>query len=121
MGISLSELWGEFSVADERFAELAKYLGGARVLRQDPLECLVQFICSSNNNIKRITQMVDYVSELGVYLGSVGGFRFYQFPTLERLSLVKEEELRKAGFGYRLVFVNYLCMFFFFIFMDYVC
>ncbi|GFH08980.1 WD_REPEATS_REGION domain-containing protein, partial [Haematococcus lacustris] len=26
----------------------------ARMLRQDPLECLFQFICSSNNHISRI-------------------------------------------------------------------
>lgn len=27
---------------------------GIRVVRQDPWECLVSFICSSNNNVKRI-------------------------------------------------------------------
>jgi N-glycosylase/DNA lyase len=29
-----------------------------RILRQDPWEALVGFICSSNNNIARISQMV---------------------------------------------------------------
>lgn len=106
VGVCLSDLWQEFSGSDSRFAQLAPYLGGARVLRQDPLECLLQFICSSNNNIKRITQMVDSISGLGVYLGTVEGFRFYEFPTLDRLSDVSEEELRVAGFGYRFVFVH---------------
>lgn len=101
LGISLSEMWEVFKASDLRFAELAGYLGGARVLRQDPLECLIQFLCSSNNNIGRITKMVDYVSSLGNYLGSVGGFDFYEFPSLERLSMISEEDLRKAGFGYR--------------------
>ena len=32
---------------------------GARVLRQDPLECLFQFVCSSNNHISRIHGMVE--------------------------------------------------------------
>lgn len=71
------------------------------MLRQDPFECLIQFLCSSNNNIGRITKMVDHVSSLGTYLGSVEGFQFHAFPNLEQLSLVSEEELRKAGFGYR--------------------
>lgn len=32
---------------------------GARVLRQDPVECLFEFICSSNNHISRIHGMVE--------------------------------------------------------------
>ena len=32
---------------------------GARILRQDPTECLFQFICSSNNHISRIHGMVE--------------------------------------------------------------
>lgn len=85
---------------------LSEYLGGARVLRQDPVECLLQFICSSNNNIGRITKMVDYVSGLGDYLGEVEGFEFYEFPSLERLSRVSESELRAAGFGYRAKYIT---------------
>ncbi|KAI3689467.1 hypothetical protein L2E82_47424 [Cichorium intybus] len=106
MSICLSDLWKEFSASDERFAELAEHLSGARVLRQDPLECLIQFICSSNNNIKRITQMVDFISSLGNYVGVVEGIEFYEFPSLDRLSKVSEEELRKAGFGYRAKYIT---------------
>lgn len=102
LGHSLCEIWEEFKISDLRFCELANCLEGARVLRQDPLECLIQFICSSNNNIGRITKMVDFVSSLGNYLGSVGGFDFHQFPELDRLAMVSEAELREAGFGYRL-------------------
>ncbi|OIT27279.1 PREDICTED: N-glycosylase/DNA lyase OGG1 [Nicotiana attenuata] len=105
VGISLSEVWESFKASDSRFAELATHLEGARVLRQDPLECLIQFICSSNNNIKRITMMVDFVSSLGNYLGDVGGFKFYEFPSLERLAMVSEQELRAAGFGYRAKYI----------------
>lgn len=103
MGICLTDIWEVFSASDSRFAELARHLGGARVLRQDPLECLIQFLCSSNNNIQRITKMVNFISSLGTYLGTVEGFEFHEFPSLERLSTVSEQELREAGFGYRLV------------------
>ncbi|KAI3821393.1 hypothetical protein L1987_08960 [Smallanthus sonchifolius] len=106
MSICLSDLWDEFSASDPRFAELAQHLSGARVLRQDPLECLMQFICSSNNNIKRITQMVDFVSSLGNYLGEVEGIGFYEFPSLDQLSKISEEQLRKAGFGYRAKYIR---------------
>ncbi|CAH9085979.1 unnamed protein product [Cuscuta epithymum] len=106
VGISLSEVWEIFKASDPRFTELAGHLGGARVLRQDPLECLIQFICSSNNNIKRITLMVDFISSLGNYLGTVGGLKFYEFPSLDRLSQVSEAELREAGFGYRAKYIT---------------
>jgi N-glycosylase/DNA lyase len=45
--------------------------------------------------------MVDFVSSLGLHLGDIDGFEFHQFPSLDRLSRVSEEEFRKAGFGYR--------------------
>ncbi|KAL6515519.1 8-oxoguanine glycosylase ogg1 [Orobanche hederae] len=105
MGISLNEIWKEFKACDDRFAELALHLEGARVLRQDPLECLVQFICSSNNNIQRITKMVDFISSKGNFLGNVGGCDFFEFPSLKRLALVSEAELREAGFGYRAKYI----------------
>ncbi|XVF64512.1 hypothetical protein PTKIN_Ptkin09bG0175400 [Pterospermum kingtungense] len=106
VGISLAKLWQVFSENDSRFAELAKHLKGARVLRQDPVECLLQFLCSSNNNIGRITKMVDFISSLGTYLGTVGGFEFHEFPSVERLSAVSEQELRQAGFGYRAKYIT---------------
>uniref|UniRef100_A0A5B7AXF8 DNA-(apurinic or apyrimidinic site) lyase n=1 Tax=Davidia involucrata TaxID=16924 RepID=A0A5B7AXF8_DAVIN len=105
VGICLSDMWEAFSASDSRFAELARHLGGARVLRQDPLECLIQFLCSSNNNIGRITKMVDFVSSLGNYLGTVEGFQFHQFPSLDQMSQVSEGELREAGFGYRAKYI----------------
>ncbi|KAL2339750.1 hypothetical protein Fmac_007690 [Flemingia macrophylla] len=103
--VSLADLWKAFSASDDRFAELARHLRGARVLRQDPLECLIQFLCSSNNNIGRITKMVNYVSSLGTHVGDVGGFQFHAFPTLEQLSSLSEQQLRDAGFGYRAKYV----------------
>ncbi|XP_027354801.1 N-glycosylase/DNA lyase OGG1 isoform X1 [Abrus precatorius] len=103
--VSLADTWKVFSASDARFAELARHLGGARVLRQDPFECLIQFLCSSNNNIARITKMVDYVSSLGTYVGHVGGYQFHAFPNLEQLSLVSEQQLRNAGFGYRAKYI----------------
>ncbi|KAG0480533.1 hypothetical protein HPP92_011391 [Vanilla planifolia] len=104
--ISLAEMWRGFAAADPRFAELSnQFEGGARVLRQDPVECVFQFLCSSNNNIGRIGKMVSFLSSFGEYLGNVGGFDFHEFPSLERLSVVSEQQLRDAGFGYRAKYI----------------
>ncbi|CAA6663847.1 unnamed protein product [Spirodela intermedia] len=84
-------MWRSFASADARFAEL------------DPVECLFQFLCSSNNNIARIERMVAAVSAFGEHLGTVEGVDFHHFPSIDRLAEVSEEQLRKAGFGYRSV------------------
>ncbi|KAL0266013.1 UNVERIFIED_CONTAM: hypothetical protein PYX00_011730 [Menopon gallinae] len=78
---------------------------GLRLLRCDLLETIFSFICSSNNNIKRITKMVDYLFSKGDFLGSVGGHRFHSFPPVQRLADI-EGELRERGFGYR---AQYIC------------
>uniref|UniRef100_A0A0A9CSZ7 DNA-(apurinic or apyrimidinic site) lyase n=1 Tax=Arundo donax TaxID=35708 RepID=A0A0A9CSZ7_ARUDO len=105
--VPLADLWRQFAAADERFAEVAARIGGggARVLRQDPVECVFQFLCSSNNNIKRIEKMVWTLAGYGERLGEVDGFVFHQFPTIERLVRVSEQELREAGFGYRAKYI----------------
>lgn len=78
---------------------------GLRLLRCDLVETIFSFICSSNNNIRRITKMVDYLFSKGDFLESVGGHRFYSFPPVQRLVGI-EEELKAQGFGYR---AKYIC------------
>lgn len=50
-----------FKSCDARYNRLADYTIGCRTLELDPLECLLSFICSSNNNIARISKMVDFL------------------------------------------------------------
>lgn len=55
---NLTELYEQWATADSNFKKKAPKFAGVRVLRQDAWEALVGFICSSNNNIIRISQMV---------------------------------------------------------------
>ena len=57
-GLNLTELYEQWSVADSNFKRRAPRFAGLRILKQDAWEALVGFICSSNNNIIRISQMV---------------------------------------------------------------
>ena len=111
--LNLSELIDHWSKCDERFKAVKEYYPGARLLRQDPVECLFSFVCSSNNNIARIHGMVHNLCRLyGTQLGtSIAGetketSKLYAFPTLEQLSEASEDVLRSNGFGYRAKFIT---------------
>ncbi|KAI9508280.1 DNA glycosylase [Russula earlei] len=58
LDVDLEKLYDEWSEKDPVFAKLRWRFEGIRMLRQDPWENLISFICSSNNNIARITKMV---------------------------------------------------------------
>lgn len=67
LDVSLPELYSFWSARDPNFAKKTasgtRY-GGIRILRQPAWECLIEFICSSNNNIARIEGMVKRFSQL---------------------------------------------------------
>lgn len=107
---SLTSLYPVWAASDHSinalFKKSASRLTGVRIMRQPPLECLYSFICSSNNNISRITKMVESLcSTYGTLLGEVEGHKFHSFPTLQQLQKVDEETLRKLGFGYRAKYI----------------
>jgi 3-methyladenine DNA glycosylase/8-oxoguanine DNA glycosylase len=52
-----------WAAADKRYSQIAPYIYGARMLRQHPVECLFEFICSSNNHISRIGGMVEHLCQ----------------------------------------------------------
>ena len=104
----LQELYTSWSSQCSRLKKIAACIPGVRIIDQDPWECLVSFICSSNNNIPRITKMVQSIRQTyGSPLVTIGGTTIYSFPSLERLkSKATEADLRHTcGMGYR---ANYL-------------
>jgi N-glycosylase/DNA lyase len=56
----LESLYKQWSDVDSNFRKRAPQFQGVRILNQDAWETLIGFICSSNNNIARISQMVSY-------------------------------------------------------------
>lgn len=100
--IPLAPLYRQWQRADARFAQVAPAFPGLRVLRIDPVECLFSFLCSSANNIARITRMVDNLcARYGERLAEVDGSAYYRFPTIGALAQASEQELFALGFGYR--------------------
>ncbi|KAK9387585.1 DNA glycosylase [Lipomyces mesembrius] len=106
--IKLSKLYREFGARDRYFQTIAPLFGGIRILRQDPWETLCSFICSSNNSIKRITQMIENIClTFGTYVATYNGVAFYTFPRPSDLctSSAVVQRLRELGFGYRAAYV----------------
>ena len=101
----LESLYEQWSKEDPiRLARIAKCIPGVRILEQDPWECLVSFICSSNNNIPRITKMVNAIRmQYGQPLLTIGNETFYSFPSLVALKeSATDDDLRTlCGMGYR--------------------
>ena len=50
---------------DERIKEAISAYRGLRILRQDPWECLIGFICSANSNIPRISSSMRSIALSG--------------------------------------------------------
>ena len=106
LDLSLDNLMRDWIEVDpERFKY--KQHRGVRVLKQDPWETLCSFICSSNNNISRITKMChSLATQYGDEVGEFEGVKQYSFPSSDQLvSKATEDELRDLGFGYRAKYI----------------
>ncbi|KAK8056379.1 8-oxoguanine DNA-glycosylase [Apiospora rasikravindrae] len=100
----LYELW---SLNDLNFRKKAPKFTGIRIMSQDAWETLIGFICSSNNNISRISQMVHKLCKYyGPLIGHVGEEPFHDFPGPQALmGKGVESHLRELGFGYRAKYI----------------
>lgn len=100
---NLTELYKQWGAADPNFQRRASTFTGVRMLNQDAREALLGFICSSNNNIKRISNMMNVLCHhYGPYIGTIDEVPFHDFPTLTILAAPGvESRLRSLGFGYR--------------------
>ena len=105
---SVTKLYEEWSRRDpEFFAKIATPMIGIRCLRQDPFECTMSFICSQNNNIKRIFQLV---ATLRNSFGDPISPGVHKFPTLGQLQAkATDKKLRDLGFGYRAPYIIKSC------------
>ena len=90
---------------DDRMARSIAAYNGMRILRQDPWECLVAFICSANSSIPRISDNMNAISaSMGEPL-LLDGHRDFTFPSPQRLAEAGEQALRGLRLGFRAKYV----------------
>lgn len=79
---------------------------GLRLMRQDPYQCLISFICATNTSIFMIKHMLTKMSlNFGREI-EYDGFRFHAFPEPKRLASASINELCRCSVGYRARFIK---------------
>ncbi|KAH6918358.1 N-glycosylase/DNA lyase [Coprinopsis sp. MPI-PUGE-AT-0042] len=115
LDIDLESLYAQWALRDKVFCKVKDRFQGIRMLRQDPWENLISFICSSNNNIPRITKMVQSLcSHYSPALLTMPDpsnpsecYTYHPFPPPSVLAVPSvTATLRSLGFGYRADFIH---------------
>ena len=86
---------------DEVICKAINYAPGIRILKQDLWEIIISFIISQNNNIPRIKNIIENLSNrFGEKIEYEGNY-YYTFPSLEALASIKVQDLKGLSLGYR--------------------
>jgi len=91
---------------DKHIEAAVKKFEGLRILRQDPWECLISYICATYKNIPAIKQMLFNLSKKFGNKTVFNGYDFYTFPTPAKLAKASIKELAECGLGYRATYVS---------------
>ena len=79
---------------------------GLRLFNQDPFQCMISFIISSNSNIQKIKNSLEKISKkFGTKL-MVQNEEFYLFPRPEKIAKASINEIKTCGVGYRAPFIK---------------
>ncbi|MGI6628749.1 MAG: DNA-3-methyladenine glycosylase family protein [Bacillota bacterium] len=89
-------------IVDPVIKEAIRHARGLRILRQDPWECLVSYIVSTNKNIPAICKIVRYFCKT---LGLPAGLGEYTFPSPEAFLAAGHDCISDSKCGYRASYV----------------
>jgi len=89
--------------SDKVLETALRNFSGLRILRHDPHETLIGFLCSSN---KRIIQIKLMVANLARTMGERIVDDYYAMPTWARLARATDAELKACALGYRAAFIR---------------
>lgn len=116
---NFNEIWRNFFALDDDYKAIKSQISqdktvkkavnaypGIRVLEQDPFETIISFIISANNNILRISKIIESLCEnFGEIITHFRGSPVYTFPTAEKLASLTEEDLSIIKAGYRAKYI----------------
>jgi N-glycosylase/DNA lyase len=86
---------------DEHVKRAIKLFYGLRLIRQEPWECLISYICATYKSIPAIKKMIHNFSQRFGKKISFDGIDFYTFPKAAELAKASHNTLRNCGLGFR--------------------
>ena len=103
LDVDLGEIVRLIAEADPAAGEAALRWSGLRVVRQDPEECILSFVCSTANSVPRIAYSISAFSrEYGEPVAELDGTVYYAFPGAETLARCDVGHLtRISSLGFR--------------------
>lgn len=93
-------------ISKDKFIRSAlKDFRGLRLIRQEPFECLVSFICSAASNVPKISTNVESIArQYGTKIKTTKG-TFHSFPTPKEMRRATASSIRKTGVGFRAKYI----------------
>ncbi|MCH7877396.1 MAG: DNA repair protein, partial [Thaumarchaeota archaeon] len=91
---------------DKTVRKAVKKYVGLRILKQDPFQCLISFIVSSNSNIQKIKTNLENISRKFGTKIEFENQEFFLFPDPEKLGKASINEITSCGVGYRAKFIK---------------
>ena len=101
----LEKILKEISRDDVTKLAAKKYLG-LRLVRQDPFQCFISFIVSSNSNIQKIKSSLENICKNFGEKISFENKDFHLFPEPKILATASIQEIKNCGTGYRSKFIT---------------
>jgi len=91
---------------DKTVKKAVKEYEGLRLFRQDPFQCLISFIISSNSNIQKIKSSLEKITKKFGKKVKIQNKEFFLFPEPEKMAKATIDEIKSCGVGYRAPFIK---------------
>lgn len=86
---------------DNHMVQAIEHFRGLRLVRQEPWECLISFICATYKNVPAIKQMISNISSKFGEPIEFEDETYYTFPSHHALAEADAQQLRRCKLGFR--------------------
>jgi N-glycosylase/DNA lyase len=91
---------------DKTVKKAVKEYEGLRIFKQEPFQCMISFIISSNSNIQKIKNSLEKITKKFGTKVTIQNKEFFLFPKPEKLANASIDEIKTCGVGYRAPFIK---------------